>query len=199
MMLLATALSVAACSTTSDAEPAIRPLGDPEATTTSATPSTSSAPTTEPDPWARPATPDAAYFERVLNELEEIHAEAFRLIRAESSVTPKAEALLRATKTGLNLDYSLGQAALFANEFPDHLTLERPPLLSEIELVEPTSQCVLLQATVSFSDVYTGPRAAERAFIRLLATEATDTNPTGWLTEQRWEVGSEPELSCTSG
>lgn len=200
-------LCVAACSGSGAEDTTVRPLGDPEApstttapTSTTAPPPTTAAPTTttEPDAWAVPATPDAAYFERVLQTIEDAQAEAGRLVLEARDFTSQAEGLVRATNTGPYLDTVLASIPGLLQIEEGLLTFESPPRISEVLVLDQKTECALVVATISFDDVYSLEREPGQIVVLLRGQPSSAENPTGWTTYERRDSVDRGDLSCGS-
>ncbi|MEO1060174.1 MAG: hypothetical protein AAFZ07_02060 [Actinomycetota bacterium] len=199
-------LCVAACSGSGTEDTTVRPLGDPEATSTTTAPTSTTAPppttaastttTTEPDPWAIPAAPDAAYFERVLNELEVSLADATRSALREGATTDDVLDTLTAISSGINLEYNVAGIRALTTVDEQVLTLERTPLITEVTIHRLDGSCSIVEGTVSFDGVYTAPRDPDRVVFELVRGDSRDLNPTGWLVSQRHAVDTTPPELC---
>ena len=206
IFLTAALLSVAACSGSDEPEAAVRPLGDPDATTTTSavTTTSSSAPapttaaptTTEPDPWAVPENPDAAYFERVLNELEAGLTEATRLALGAGEVTEDATRLLAEVSTGINLEYNLRGLESLVSADQQLLTLDVGPSIEVLGVVNRQDEGVVVETIVSYDGVYIARRAPDDVVFEIVQAPRSGTNRTGWLVSQRHTPDTSPGELC---
>lgn len=203
-LLLAALLSVAACTGSGESATTVRPLGDPEApaATTALPPSTTAAPmtaapsttTTEPDPWPVPAEPDAAYLERVLNELERGLTVAARRALSVGEVDSEVMDAIRNVSTGINYEFNVqGLEALMGAE-EQLLTLERAPRIADADLLVARETCAVVEATVFYDGVYAGARQPDRVVFEIV--RSASGNATGWLVSERHVVGSASEELC---
>ncbi|MEM9035506.1 MAG: hypothetical protein AAGD18_13015 [Actinomycetota bacterium] len=196
-------LMLAACGGSATSEESVRPLDEVAAPTSTAPPATAPPPTTvaptttEPDEWAIPNDPDAAYFERVLNELERLSTEVARDMLDNREFTATAERIVRSTRDSGDLDVVLEFWATVDpfGETMDLLALDADPVVSDVELMERSDGCAVLRATVSFDGVYELPREPDETLYLVRTAAADELNPTGWRIHEG-SIFGELESSC---
>lgn len=193
-------LMLAACGGSATSEESVRPLDEVAAPPTTAPPPTTVAPTTtEPDEWAIPNDPDAAYFERVLNEF--LRTE-FVLMSdlASGEFSEEAIALLEASRTAINRDFWLSlEDPDFTTQIPSIFTLEAQSGLSGVELEVQRGSCAVVTGVVSYDGVFKDRSWAPELNVFVLERSTPDSlNPTGWILLERQDGNTDLEIGCAA-
>lgn len=166
------------------ATPSVGPTADTSPSPEPTQPPTPSAPNPTPDPFAVPATIDAAYVERVLNALYEIDAETTRLALEAGTVTPQVRERIEAGNAPeeAEIQSTLLEAAL-ATGLPEVRRTPGPVTITVSRVLSATPTCVALVGTTDYSNVLVEPPVGpqEPQLIALVPEEPdTAINPTPW-------------------
>ncbi|MDP9404395.1 MAG: hypothetical protein M3P85_13955 [Actinomycetota bacterium] len=179
-LLVGLALAAGACRGSTKADNVADPTVPTEVTLPASTT------TTEPaDPFAVPATIDAAYVNRVLVELEKVYGDVVRKIRATRLYERSDAASLLAI---FNQPLFERQATSFGDIPGQDADLFRQPIgnrrITVERLVKARPDCIFATVTFDFSGVLLKPPPPKRKYITLKPTQTGadpgNINPTPW-------------------
>jgi len=144
---------------------------------------TTSAPTTTTSlGFERPIVIDVPYVQRVLDEIYRLDGEAARYIYAKGVPDAEFNARLGAVFGGPALEESksvYGQAA--AQRFTTFANPPGNPKMVVQKVIEATSDCILVTASLDFRPLYKASDLTEPAGVVILRTaDILPLNPTGW-------------------
>jgi len=174
----------------------------PRATTSATVPATVAS-TNPTDPYAVPATIDAAYLNRVFAALDHVEGDASRIIVAKRALVPDAAERLSAI-------YGSDQFTLQTNAWLDlvdrGLAGFRDPVgdrrTTATRILSLSTACIFVATSRDYSAVDASPPPPKVEFVSLrpadVAKDPSDLNPTPWIIS--WQGfnrdGTEPPNKC---
>lgn len=185
--LAATALLLTACGKSSSPASA-------HATVPPAAPTT----TTPADPYAVPATIDAAYLNRVFAALDHVDGDAARIIVANKQLERDAADRLAAI-------YSRDEFTAQTNAWLDLLgrlnEVKSPPgdrKTTTKRIIVGQATCVFAEVERDYSALATSPKPPSTVFLSLTATASKALNPTPWVIDfvGTRSDGTQPTSPC---
>ncbi len=167
-------------------------------TTTTTVPPTTVPPTTTTDPWARPdERGDIAYWQRVLQAVDDILIDGWLIALDEGTVTEDVVRRLDATSQGFDrqrqaqeIEAGLQMPPETFQPEPGHRTIDVVAVLREAR------DCVVLEAIYDNSEIVREPNPPELGWIALRSVRKGEINPTGWQYSEQTEFESQVDLEA---